>query len=326
MRKILPAALLPLLVTAGAAAQLDQTWVQFAPNPARLDMAPTALTSATTEASFAVGDLDLDGWADVVAAREEPASPGGKRTDMLLMNDHGVLRDRTAQFAALSDVPGDTGFLKPSGDRDAELGDVDGDGWPDVILARTLHEGEPKSTSHPRIYRNLGDAAGAWLGLKHEDARIPQMITVGGLAVAPRFVAVSVGDIDNDGDLDLHFVDQDGVGVGEGPELPGHDLNDRLLVNDGSGYYTDESFARMTSTQLKSLYGIDTRIVDMNGDGAAEITHLTSDGTPTGLFTEYNEPGNLGHFQALSQQATIGTKIGERRVGKECRSRWSPYH
>lgn len=304
MQRMVFVSVVSLVLAAAAAAQVNQQWVTFAANPARLDMASTALSSTTTEASFAVGDLDRDGWLDVVAAREEPASPGGKRPNMLLRNDAGVLRDETVLYAALSDVAGDLGFLTPAGDRDVELGDVDGDGWLDAVFARTLHDGDPKGKSHPRVYHNLGEATGAWLGLGHEDARIPQLYTLGGLAVAPRFVAVALGDIDNDADLDLHFVDQDGVGVGGLPPEPSaNDLNDRLLVNDGAGFYTDESFARMTTTQLDAFYGIDTRIVDLNGDGAAEITHLTANGDPTGVFTEYNDAAHLGYFQALGQQS-----------------------
>ena len=36
------------------------------------------------------------------------------------------------------------------------------------------------------------------------------------------------------------------------------------------------------------------------------------------------KPENLHSFAVFTQK--IPNEIGERRVGKECRSRWSPYH
>ena len=132
-----------------------------------------------------------------------------------LMNRAGVLRDETAQFASASDVIGDMGFLTPTNDRDVVVADVDGDGWLDVVTATTLSDGKPKHLSHPRVYVNQReDGSGNWLGLRHEDARIPQLLTTGGLAVAPRFCDVAAGDLTGDGFPDLHFVDYDGTQTG----------------------------------------------------------------------------------------------------------------
>ena len=64
-------------------------------------------------------------------------------------------------------------------------------------------------------------------------------------------------------------------------------------------------------------------------------------GFPTRLFTETEKLGNLEFFQNRKKTGfwlPVGPKPGfsvwnfdlqrseERRVGKECRSRWSPYH
>src|SRR2546425_12051020 len=43
------------------------------------------------------------------------------------------------------------------------------------------------------------------------------------------------------------------------------------------------------------------------------------------LIEKYFE-GNLERAVALALQHVTGTRSEERRVGKECRSRWSPYH
>src|SRR5690606_21640 len=146
------------------------------------------------------------------------------------------LTDLTAPYASSSDVPLDQGFLTATCDRAVVIADVNVDGWLDVVTATAQSDGDPKHLSHPRVYRNKGAAGGSWGGLRHEDARIPQLLSLTGLAVAPRFQDVTAGDVDGDGAPELHFVDFD-IGV---PAQPvGHDFDDRLLRNDGFGYFSD---------------------------------------------------------------------------------------
>src|SRR5688572_15046281 len=130
--------LLALVLGATAAhGQLDNRWLEFAPSDGSLDVLPTAISGMDAEVDFASGDLDQDGRPDLVAVRKEPFGTPGKRTNLLLMSEQGVLRDRTALYAAASDVPGDQGFLTPTADRDVVLADVDVDGWLDVVTAAT---------------------------------------------------------------------------------------------------------------------------------------------------------------------------------------------
>ena len=42
--------------------------------------------------------------------------------------------------------------------------------------------------------------------------------------------------------------------------------------------------------------------------------------------SDYHAGENSLSFIALCPLASIGVRSEERRVGKECRSRWSPYH
>ena len=44
-----------------------------------------------------------------------------------------------------------------------------------------------------------------------------------------------------------------------------------------------------------------------------------------GIIERYDFP-NKGSFQVDERKVTIKSRSEERRVGKECRSRWSPYH
>ena len=291
-----------LLVAAASdgAAQTDEPWVRFQADPTRLALPSGQLTAGETELDFEVGDLDQDGWLDVVVVRKQRVSSIGKRTNVLLMSNQGVLEDKTALYASSSDVPGDQGFLTPTNDRELVLVDVDSDGWLDVVTATTLSDGDPKHLSHPRVYVNLGaDPGGAWLGLRHEDARIPQLFTVGGLAVAPRFCDVAAGDLTGDGAPDLHFVDYDSTQGGIS-EPVAWDLNDRILVNDGNGFFTDMSSAMMTVTQLKSGFGLANAIRDFNGDGTNDVAKVSSLAVPYQLSVMYNQP--LGDFTLLGVQ------------------------
>ena len=45
------------------------------------------------------------------------------------------------------------------------------------------------------------------------------------------------------------------------------------------------------------------------------------------LFSETSDSSSVGNTNMLSDYAAIKNgRSEERRVGKECRSRWSPYH
>ncbi len=295
-----------LLLPAGASAQLNVQWVTFKNAPAKLGVPLTALCDGGTEVDFATGDLDKDGWVDVVAVRKQQSSTTGKRTNVLLMNNHGKLEDKTTLYASASDVVGDLGFKTLVNNRDAKIIDLNGDTWPDVVTAPTLSDGDPKAISHPRVYVNLGaDGLGHWLGLRHEDARIPQLLTIpGGLPVAPRFCEVAAGDVTGDGAADLYFIDYDGTETGIGEALNA-DTNDRLLVNDGNGFFTDSGTTRLSSAQLESAFGVKAIILDLNGDGRQDITKDTTLGTPTAVRAFYNNTvaaGPVGFFQPLGIQ------------------------
>ena len=264
MKRLLEISVLSVGLGAVASAQFNNEWVSYRRVDARMSVAPTAVSSTNDEVDFAWADLDRDGWTDLVAVRKEPVSTPGKRTNMLFMNESGILVNRTVQFASNSDVPGDLGFLTPTNDRDVEIVDVDGDGWLDVVTAPTYSDGDPKHIGHPRVYMNLGNSGlGAWAGLRHEDSRIPQMLTAGGASGQPSFCSVGSGDVDGDGDADLYFGDYD-----RGSQW---DYNDRLLINDGTGVFTDETFARLSPAMTDASFRMATEIVDLTMDGFGDL-------------------------------------------------------
>lgn len=282
-----------------AQAQFNNQWLTFQDETAtRLPGGAFSVSDLNTEVDLDWADLDQDGFTDLVVVRKEPFSTLGLRTNLLLMNEGGVLIDRSLEFASATDVPGDTGFLTPTNDRDVQIIDVDNDGWLDVVTSVALSEGLSKAIGHPRIYMNLGDDLGGnWLGLRFEEARIPQLLSFStGLPENPMFCAVAVGDVTGDGFADLYFCDYDSVGVGGPPQAAAKDLNDRLLINDGNGYFTDQSQLRMTSQMLLSAFGTSAQIGDFNGDGVNDVLKDTALNAPSHVAISYNDPTNPGFF------------------------------
>ncbi len=267
------------LVLLGAPAAA-QSWIEFADVSVTAIVAdeedpdPVGLTD-TFEKDLAVGDVDRDGDPDVVVARKVRFSePGGKR-NALFLNQGGVLIERSAE-----DAPQ---FLDQTDDRDVILADVDGDGWLDLVTATTFAE-------QPRLYMNLRESLGVWRGFAWvpTDGRLPEF------SPAPQFCAVVAGDVDNDDDLDLFFVDYD------------NNLEDRLLINDGAGFFSDETLERMSAAMSRSAFGTDAAIVDMNGDGARDIVKLsTLNDNPNSVRILYNAGGaEIGTFDAMEHVYT----------------------
>ncbi|MFT5049719.1 MAG: hypothetical protein ACI8QZ_001112 [Chlamydiales bacterium] len=306
-RVLTSTALIALLPATGLALPVGD-WVSFTKETGRLGVPSNAVSNGSTEIDFAWADLDQDGWTDLVVVRKEPVTSAGKRTNILLMNDCGILRDETAAFASASLTPGDNGFMTPTNDRDVTIADLDNDGWLDFVTATTLSDSDSKLIGHPRVYMNLGnDGSGAWLGMRHEDARIPQLL-VGGVPTNPRFCSVAIGDLTDDGFADLYFGDYD-----SGPQ-PHADMNDRLLINDGTGNFTDESNMRMSAVMLQSAFGMASIIEDMNLDGYNDVVKDTALNAPQLVRAIYNDPGNPGFFSIFEDfhaEQPYHTNVGD---------------
>ncbi len=295
-RQLVASAVLIALVGTTATAQ----WVQFTDQTSlRLVADPAVGTADVEEKDYAWGDVDNDGDTDIVCVRKQPFTTAGRRGNILFLNEgiaeghavNGVLVDRTDLYMTASDVPGDEGFNTPTNDRDVVLSDVNRDGWLDIITAPTLSDGQPKHISHPRVYINLGETGGVWQGFRYEDGRFPQLLSIpDGTPAPPRFCSVDEGDVSGDNYPDLYFGDYD-----SGPQ-PHTDMNDRLLINDGNGFFADQSTQRMTSEMLLSAFGTAVVIADMNRDGVNDIVKDTALNPPQRISISYNNPANEGLF------------------------------
>ncbi len=288
--------------SAGALFAGSGGWIEFENETStRLIAEPLLGVSDPEEKDYAWGDIDNDGDIDLVCVRKQGWTTPGRRRNVLFMNEgiaqghpiNGVLVDRTNQYATEAN-DGGQGFLDLTNDRDVALTDVNLDGWLDMVTATTLSEGLPKTISHPRVYMNKGAPEGVWLGFRYEEQRFPQLRQLPtGPNVSPRFCSVSAGDVTGDGYPDLYFGEYD-----QGGFRP-IDVNDRLLINDGQGNFTDSGHSRMTPAMLQSSFGMATAIVDMNGDGWADIVKDTALDAPTRVNISYNNPANPGYFNAI---------------------------
>ncbi len=280
----------------------------------RLVMSPS-LQNDNLEKDFSWGDFDQDGDTDLVVARKFPGSIQGGFPNILLMNEGGILVDRTQEFGTASDVPGDLGLKANTNDREIEAGDVNGDGWLDLVTATTMSDSLSALLGQPRVYINLGDDIdGNWLGFRFEDARIPVLVAKNGSAANPRFCESVLVDLTGDGFPDIFFTDYDtpetsgtvcidlngdgdtgdpGECQGSPGETASKDYDNKFLVNwgndpagPGPGYFFDSTNTRFTSSQLVSAFGSAADYGDFNGDGITDVVRINTltGGQNVGIF------------------------------------------
>ena len=290
MRFPTPHQSLAVLAALTAASSLSAQWVSFTNQTStRLVAASGLVATDPQEKDYAWGDLDHDGDIDLICVRKEPQTTPGRYPNVLLMNENGVLTDRSATLTT-STVPGSSAFLDATNDRDVVIVDVDGDGWEDVVTATTLSAGLAQYIRVPRVYINRGlDGSGQWLGLLYDD---PLRISDSGWGIngEHRFCSVAAGDVDGDGDMDLYFGDYQQGGNRS------TDIDDRLLINDGTGYFTDQSTTRMTFQMLESSFGMKVAMVDMNLDGKIDILKDDALNAPQAVSISYNDTATAGIF------------------------------
>jgi hypothetical protein len=109
-----------------------------------------------------------------------------------------------------------------------------------------------------------------------------------------------VKDVTGDGSPDIYCVQYHGTVTGF-PDNPNNTHGDRLLVNDGTGFFTDSGTSRMSQTMLDSHFGAECKIADMNGDGAPDVMKCSTRTSPVNLSIAYNHPASIGVFDLFQQ-------------------------
>ena len=155
-----------------------------------------------------IGDLDGDTDLDIVFANGGNfGSPGPLLTQRVYINDgSGHFTDESAARLNFFGLC-----------RGVELGDIDNDGDLDMIFAQDFNR-------LPALFVN--DGAGFFTNVTA--AQLPNITLSSSRA--------QFGDIDNDGDLDLYIVSGSSNRFGCGQY--------RVYVNDGNGFFTDETSSR----------------------------------------------------------------------------------
>ena len=243
-----------VLCAVPAQAQLNQQWLEFRNETGtRLQAADGLGAADPEEKDYAWGDVDKDGWTDLVVVRKQPFTTAGKRPGVLFMNENGVLVDRTAQYAVGLRRPGRPGLhdarqqsrRRARGLQQRRLAGLRDGGddqrrRPQAHLP-SAHLHEPGRTRWPVAGLPIRGRP------RHQPLFVLNSSGQPTATVCPgRFCSIAAGDVDNDGDLDLYLGDYDAGAEGRaGPEPA--DINDRLWINDGNGFFTDSHRTRMTA-------------------------------------------------------------------------------
>ena len=269
------------LVLAGSlvvprAAVAGGDWITYIDETATRIVAEASVgVSDPQEKDLISGDVDQDGDADLVIVRKTPfTNPGGFRS-VLFMNEGGVMTDRTSTLAP--------DLMDASDDRRVALADVDGDGWLDIVTAGTFGE-------QPRILLNLGEVGNVWQGFDYEPSRLP--VLTSGTGNGPKFCGMAVGDVTGDDRPEIYFADYE------------NDIEDRLLINNGSGFFTDQTSSRLTAGMVASVFGTDADIADMNGDGFNDIIKDNATGSGGGSIVEGSVLGTAPAVSILYNNGT----------------------
>ena len=123
------------------------------------------------------------------------------------------------------------------------------------------------------------------------------------------------------------------TGVRPGATFYAYDTLDLYITHDGTTWVLKEAGVGYAedAAHVSSDYGM--LVFGVRSDTAAALAGTTGDYMPI-IFDangrlhvlDQNSAAMLTSLQLLDNAISSGNRSEERRVGKECRSRWSPYH
>ena len=195
-------------------------------------------------------DYDQDGDLDLYLTNGVSASNG-------LFRNNG---DGT-----FTDVSLEAGVANGLGNSGVVVGDIDNDGYPDIFLTGEGRLVGPVQTP-TRMYHN------------NSDGTFTDITELSGLVGADSALAAAMGDINNDGYLDIFIASPGHFPLLTGPGTGTSDEN-KLYLNNGD----------LTFTDITASAGVSGLYVDAFGD-------IVSDGACVVGFSDYNSNGLLDIF------------------------------
>lgn len=235
---LLTAALAAALASAATSAPaLAQGPIPY-PNDADWESYPGGVT---TGGAFV--DLDRDGDQDLVVA-----------------NGNDIYRQRVEVYSNDGDGNFPANPQWTSGDVDYHghlaVGDVDGDGWPDVAVSVFLGASGFGDLGHVKLYRNLGGTLESTPSWRSAD----EFYTF----------SCTFGDADADGDLDL--------AVATGEPYYGAPAQNRIYYNQNGTLDANPGWLSAAADHT-----MDAAFADADGDGDLDLAFATAKG-PTRVF------------------------------------------
>lgn len=167
-----------------------------------------------------VTDLYNDNYPDLIFGNSAPGNPALPTQARVLINN----KDTTFCDETALRFPADL-LMVP---QDIKEGDIDGDLDKDLIFGN--------ETGNRVLISN-----GSGIFTNETDPRLP-------LTGTEETRKVTLSDIDNDGDLDVFFANV--------VFRTGMQSQDRILINNGTGYFTDETAARIPADNEHTTEGI----------------------------------------------------------------------
>ena len=223
-----------------------------------LDIAGSEIIGVTS------GDLDRDGDFDLLVI--------SRAAHALWV----YLNDGSGRFVrSVVPVPGTGSFRRTSGfAQGTALGDIDGDGDLDLMMATDDYVGTSDVVGH-LVFVNDGGG-----GFTEDSAARFEV----GSGIVGRLVGANgkLLDVDYDGDLDFFaFTD-----------LAGPPLNLQLFLNDGAGRfsYTREGVPSFGTARPTSV-GADVDVADLDNDGTYDLWVGIGGGQVSHLHNTYQDPG-----------------------------------
>ncbi|MEZ6197535.1 MAG: VCBS repeat-containing protein [Planctomycetota bacterium] len=250
-----------MMVTAPALNAQGFTRTDVTNNGTHLVLNGLVSVTDSMETDFEVVDIDLDGDIDVIVGRKTPFTTGQTGLpNLLLINDGaGHLTDMSATLSTFNtniDIA-----------REVKCGDLNNDGWPDVVTFNT----EDQATF---IYYNLGnDLAGNWLGLG-----APSFVQFG---VDFSMCGGEILDYDVDGWMDLFRVDYQSAHendlLRQNPAAPGTfiDMTATILSAPNGAQCINTGFG----TRAQAWDATTGAMLDVNLDGFVDLCTAESGGS-----------------------------------------------